>query len=307
MSSLYRIASSLVQKSRQVGKDSMQLLNQWMILCRSTNSNDTSFRTILLEQATVQNNSVAMFYVRLERDYAHLKYYGIMEHIKRKRLSSSVSIKAFSTTTKATTAAARVAFMITTTQRTLLKTKLGYTNEEIKRLTPLDATLILQHDLTPSESATQLGSLVEAHHNQHRRVPTIGQVTMKHEEVTNQLVEGEGEVLGKQEETDATAAAAAAAAVTTAIQGYTSSSLRMNTQQRHQKQKHPSKSPILKTKKVWYEVLEEIEDESTGTVIGLYSNREEAILVQETKERLAQKHLTTLMKIPKYMVRERKE
>ena len=132
---------------------------------------------------------------------------------------------------------ARVPFMVTQAQRLRLQQELGYTRQDIQHLTPMDVTLILQHQVLPEERESRLELLLQTTTNTTTNTTT----------------------------TNTTAAA---------------------------------------TTKVWYQVLEECETTGKFQVIGLYSDRDEATLVRNTKEELAQKHLT---RVPTYIIREQEK
>jgi hypothetical protein len=144
-------------------------------------------RTIVLDQAK-QANIVALSYIRMEREIGLLQYYGILGYFKKQHpylsrfwsssSSNSASLESPTTTTNpstntlqqqqkssssssiTTTTKARVAFMITSSQRKSLQQDLGYTELQIKQLTPTEASLILEHQLSPQESVDQLPSLL---------------------------------------------------------------------------------------------------------------------------------------------------
>jgi hypothetical protein len=59
----------------------------------------------------------------------------------------------------------QIAFMITASMRLELMNRLQYTSAEIKTLTPLEASLILQHDLAPPDRPVHLPRLLEQHAN----------------------------------------------------------------------------------------------------------------------------------------------
>jgi hypothetical protein len=55
--------------------------------------------------------------------------------------------------------------MVTATMKAELKDRLGYEASDIRKLTPVQASLILQHDVTPADQSTRLAILVQAHHD----------------------------------------------------------------------------------------------------------------------------------------------
>ena len=181
--------SSWLHQSRQVGMDSITLLTHLMKAATTKASPPSMMtaRTIVLDQAK-QANIVALSYIRMEREIGLLQYYGILGYFKKQHpylsrfwsssSSNSASLESPTTTTNpstntlqqqqkssssssiTTTTKARVAFMITSSQRKSLQQDLGYTELQIKQLTPTEASLILEHQLSPQESVDQLPSLL---------------------------------------------------------------------------------------------------------------------------------------------------
>lgn len=172
----------LWRTSRKIGNDSVVLLSK---LVQSPHSS----RDILLREAR-ESNEVATSYLRIEKEINLVRYYGIAGYLRERNLfqfhtytwlqsqlpqswrrgrlgPSSLSTfepqqsRMMTTAGSSSSTMARVAFMITASQRSALVTKLGYNTEQIKQLTPLEATLILEHNIQPMEAESRLKTLVE--------------------------------------------------------------------------------------------------------------------------------------------------
>ena len=152
-----------------------------------------------------------------QREVGLFRYHGPIQYWIRRNNNNNNNNQQ----TAGMTNVARVPFMVTQAQRLRLQQELGYTRQEIQHLTPMDVTVILQHQVRSEERESRLESL-------------LLQTTMENVSTTKTTT----------------------------------------------------------TTKVWYQVLEECEITGQCQVIGLYSNRDEATLVRDTKESLAQKHLT---------------
>ena len=111
-------------------------------------------RATLLSFANDKNNIWAISFFKIEKEINLLQYYGPIQYMKLQQQSSSPSNTTTTTTTttnnKEDMNTAKVAFMITSTQRKELQTMLGYTQNEIKSLNPTEAQIILQHQLPPT-------------------------------------------------------------------------------------------------------------------------------------------------------------
>jgi hypothetical protein len=311
--------SSWLQQSRQVGTDSLTLLAHLMKAPSMT-------RTILINQAR-QANTVALSYLRVEREIGLVQYHGFMgylrQHPRSWRSSSSNRSASFGTTsatsnsTTTTTSPtqqqqhpptkARVAFMITSSQRSSLQQELGYSEQQIKQLKPLEASLILEHQLSPPDSVGRLAPLVAAYHASLIPSESPEPIGKTKEETGVEGVPGRGydrlsQSSVEQEEAPPLQLAASAQPVTKETPppilprvGAAAAVTSDNTIPKGSPA--PIRASLLK--KQWYELLEETEA-GAMQVIGLYSKLDEANLVLETKEDLAKKYLP---RIPKYVVR----
>jgi hypothetical protein len=170
---------------KKIGSDSFVLLSKLLSVhlapANISNSNQQSLsRDILLREAQESNNTVAVSYLRIEKELNLMRYHGFMGYLRQswwlqqlpeqwsRRLRGLgpplVSSTFESQQQRSSSTMARVAFMITAAQRAALVDKLGYTAHQIKQLTPLEATLILEHNIQPIESKSRLKTLVQDYH-----------------------------------------------------------------------------------------------------------------------------------------------
>lgn len=255
----------LWQKTQRIGSDSMFLMSK---LAKSPSSS----RDILLSQAR-QANSAATSFLRVEREISLVRYHGFWGYL-RERNVLPISVFAsqklgFGTApsleknegarSKSTGTTARVAFMITSAQRTTLSDDLGYTADQIKSLKPVEASLILENNILPADMVSSLPSLVEEYHN------SLAAAQPQVEEIST-AAPSSGEEESSQHTSDA---------------------------------QSDEEGPMLslppgdngasvENTRLWYQVVE-VKPDATDSV-GLYPNESEAKLCLETKEHLAAKH-----------------
>ena len=97
-----------------------------------------------------QENSVAQMYLRLVKTIGGFRYYGFRESI-RQTVSANLTTSAATATAPAAatnSTVAKVPFMITSKQRAQLQRKLDFSVEDIKQLTPLEAAVVLEFELS---------------------------------------------------------------------------------------------------------------------------------------------------------------
>lgn len=152
------------------------------------------FRSILLESAqspsaTQDPNRTAMHLLYADKEMALVQYYGLPGYVREKwnarnptvSLTATPMASSSSSSSKTTSDSpvpptpnalsssptkAKIAFVITASRKEELITRLGYTPDAVKKLTPLQASLILQHDVTPATQATQLPPLERAYEDE---------------------------------------------------------------------------------------------------------------------------------------------
>jgi hypothetical protein len=162
---------------------------------------------------------------------------------------------------------ARVAFMITAAQRAGLAKELGYSQEQIKQLKPLEASLILEHSIVPTALESRLPTLVDEYHasleTQRHMATMAAPVTLESHEPQASWPKqhsGEDDVV-----------------TTLSLPAMTSMS-----------DSRPLNSPVEPNTRLWHQVVAITSDGVES--VGIYPNESEARLCQETKEHLAAKH-----------------
>lgn len=247
-------------RTQRFGSDSVLLVSK---LARSRSPS----RDVLISQAK-KANTLATSLLRVEREANLIRYHGFLGYFRNVNAvtqkfgfsSSSESLKGDQTTPTPAPSknVARVAFMITTSQRLELSERLGFTPDQIKALKPIEATLILDHSLLPVDVQTKLPSLVKDHQ------ASLVEQKMSIEAATASLAtkEPQSTSTGLQEPKPDDATAKVSTAPLPLLQSSESTRL-------------------------WHEVVE-IKSGTTQT-IGLFQCESEAKLLQETKQGLAAK------------------
>lgn len=188
----------LARTGKKIGSDSYVLLSKLLSVHLSSVNNNfnnsnrlslaNSSRDILLREAQESNNTVAISYLKVEKELNLMRYHGFMGYLRQsswlqlpqqwsrrlRGLGPPLVSSAFESQQqqhqqhqqqqRSSSTMARVAFMITAAQRSALANKLGYTAHQIKQLTPLEATLILEHSIQPIEMDSRLKTLVQEYH-----------------------------------------------------------------------------------------------------------------------------------------------
>lgn len=204
---------------------------------------------------------------------------------------------------------ARVAFMITAAQRSALVNKLGYTAHQIKQLTPLEATIILEHSIQPIEMESRLKTLVQEYHASllvtasattiqqlSTTVPPSSDAPAPPEEKQDSTSDTDS--LHPQlsplpepqsdEEADGTKLLLLPAMPPTASNDTTAAAAAALPQSTSDLPTTPLES-ITTTTRLWHQVVA-ISPDGTEESIGLFPVESEAKVCQETKEHLAAKH-----------------
>lgn len=175
--------------------------------------------------------------------------------------TSTSSLPSDQTPKESETKPAKISFMVTTAMKQQLE-ELHYTAERVKKMTPLEASLILQHEVAPSDQESQLPELLRT-------------------------FEAKQEAEAKRTQAQA-ASTAADKSKRTQLPYFSFASTNLL--------HAPFLSPTEPdAPKVWYEVVEEtITNAAAGVtteqhVIGLYQKQEEAELGKETQELFAER------------------
>jgi hypothetical protein len=160
-----------------MGRDGIQLAQALAKGMR----NKTPARPILLEHAR-QSNSAAVSLLRVDQQIGLMQYHGLSTYLQQRFQSSTTSTNdanaitattvlpedAAQSTTNNNNKGARVAFMVTTAMKTDLTDRLGYNVDQIKQLTPMQASLVLHHNVTPATMEQELPTLMQAHEEAER-------------------------------------------------------------------------------------------------------------------------------------------
>lgn len=177
----------------------------WKLLAQGVRA-PQQFRQTLVQQAQQEQNRTALTLLRTHKEWNDMRYYGFVEYLRQKMpspvgmlglqyqqsalanspfrststdaaasmssSSSSPPAPGTTTTTTATTTMtttpAKVAFMVTGRMKGQLS-ELGYATEEIKALTPVEASLLIEHGVEPHEKPQQLPRLVQAYEQQQQQ------------------------------------------------------------------------------------------------------------------------------------------
>jgi hypothetical protein len=125
-----------------------------------------AYRNVLVSQAQ-ESNGIATRLLSWQQQIGLLRYHGVLGYWRQRYglLQSTTSAAANHGTSdaplvtpestrtgnNANVNVAKVAFMITASMRKELSERLKYTAEDIKAMTPLEASLILHHSVKPTE------------------------------------------------------------------------------------------------------------------------------------------------------------
>jgi hypothetical protein len=255
-------------------------------------------RDVMVAQARLTNR-VAVSFLKADREVGLLRYWGVIGYLREKNIGDSwppvarrllyggsppvLPNSAPQNNKKETNQkkVGRVAFMITSTQRAELSDRLGYEPDHIKMLKPIEASLILEHGLSPSENE-KLKGLVKEHNDelvrQHQeakleaeRVESISfSSTVAQTPLTAQMSEEKEDplLLGSKRFESEPAPDPARSFL--------------------DHDSEPSTSSSDGTE--WYEVIENRVSDGSETPVALYRNEDEAQLCLELKEEFAKRH-----------------
>lgn len=172
------------QNVSQTSRESWQLTRA----CCKPSSNSSSalsalsadrFKTTLLEHAQM-SNQVAVRILLLEKEWSVFKYYGAYGYLQRK-WSSGPSLPKIDNdkdgkpnheqekNNEKEDETAKIAFMITARMKQQLQEELGYNEALIKSMTPLQASLVLNHRISLVEYSVKLPQVEEDYRIQQER------------------------------------------------------------------------------------------------------------------------------------------
>lgn len=245
-------------------------------------------KPILLDHAR-QSNSVATSLLHVDKEVGLVKYYGLSGYLKKRLQSTSAltanddSAVSASSNGNGTGNTAKIAFMVTASMKQDLSEKLGYDADQIKSMTPLQASLILNESIKVEEMETKLP------------------IAEQEYELQRQKEEDEARLLAEQEQQSMISVDHQPAASTGGIPS--TNGLSSSTQIFGLGEGYMSRNeydPHRKTKigaffsaSEWFEVTE-INAKGETSRVGLYQDEEEAELGLKTRQYIAEAKNTDL-------------
>ena len=306
-----------------------------------------ALRNVLVSQAR-QSNQVANNFLKIQQQFGLMRYHGLIGYWRQRQgsLQAAGNEGSFSTSNSSDAATgggnpaaslggsdegnvAQVAFMITSAMRTELSGELGYTADQIKSMTPIDASLILHHQVKPDEKGKKLPSLLESHHAEQERIAKIEE--QKQQELAKQAEDDEKVLAAKQAITDSATEQTKASdqEATRQLPAEPSSPTEPNegllkledptvtayNSETAQKQNEEAAAPDnsggsadnnntaeeplgsfvekleeqVGTRKEWYEILETRTEDNSQTPVALFSTLEEAEMAMDLKTTFAER------------------
>lgn len=258
-------------KTRLLGIDGFHLFAAFI-----RKDSSQSWRDVVVNNA--RNNAVASSFLLVDKEVGLFQYYGFMGYLREKQIGASWHPTArrmmygscidgsggdpkkdSDENGKEKKQVARVAFMITSTQRAELSERLGFSADAIKELTPLQASLILTHDVSPDEVDKKLDGLVQEYNDELARQHQLAKLEAE-KVAASQSVEAETEQTRSSDQTiDETHD-------TLLLDGETNRI-----------------TPIGESKH-WYEVVETRVSDGSAIPVALYQSEEEAKLCMDLKQ-----------------------
>jgi len=334
--------SSWAKTIVKVGRDSWNLTRLVVVEYRNSRSKD-NVRSLLLDQAR-QANTVAHGFLKVDKEVGLMKYYGLLGYMKRylqgmtwfSRLTSSqgdggrnatIGGNPSSTSSSLTTTeenggglsssssssssegndvgtTAKIAFMVTASMKQELSEGLGYTMDQIKTMTPLQASLILNERISPQDMEIRLPIAEEAYASAARKRQQDEEEARKIQAQTTTLVGTQASPIPHPPPPSA-ATAATTSSTTTMIThdtqhfgvglGYYHSRNDFAFQQEGTPSSSTNDNTGSSTKEKtffdtseWYEVVEIDEDDGSITRVGLYLDEDEATLGMLTRKEVTE-------------------
>lgn len=219
------------------------------------------------------SNTVATSVLLAEKELAVFKYYGVSAYTRdrilpyfngliNKSLSSSQNDN-YTTRDSSNRRTAKVAFMITKDQRKALNVELGYSEDQIKKLKPMEALLILEHRVPPNDMKSNISTLIKSQEQQ----PV--------------LLKENSHSLSRSDNVDLSSLPGKTDYVTT-----TTSSEPSSHDDSVKSKNHSEISAV--SRRQWFKVIEV--QNGVNVTVGMYHDESEAQLCLEAKEHLAAKH-----------------
>lgn len=135
-------------------------------LAKLTVQNPGNFQQLLVNEARQSNNRTAALLLQTQREVGLVRYYGVSKYLEQKwidnRTNGNAQAPRGEKLASSSRQKAKVSFMITTPMKEHLK-EMGYTADAIKKLTPLQANIILEQKVSP-DNMNELLPTLEAEH-----------------------------------------------------------------------------------------------------------------------------------------------
>mmetsp|Transcript_21833 Transcript_21833/g.31322 ORF Transcript_21833/g.31322 Transcript_21833/m.31322 type:complete len:322 (+) Transcript_21833:56-1021(+) len=283
-----------VEAARMISNDTKSLI---YALAEKRITSMPLLRDELVTHAKRDHNSVALSFLNMDRSIGLIRYHGLVPYCKQYilpalfhsnrnssslskdddgRISAPVSPTRFETVQTQNNNKAKVAFMITSSQKITLIESLGYDISQVKEMKPIEALIALEHKILPGNDET------------------IARLVTENEELLKaENEEKERRMAQETEKSNSTGAIGNDASVSE-----NSDSLnRNNAEASHQGNPGALKGGGNHHNQAgsffgndWYEVLKESKTEdgqTSATVIALYPTEEEALLCVAIKEEFA--------------------
>jgi hypothetical protein len=159
--------SSLVLKTKDWGLDSIRLAQS---LYQSWRVHPKPLTLLLKDHL---DNPIAVQLLSAHKEYNLLRYYGVRGYVKQRKNKAAGSqgespYSNAETPGPSSPSVARISFMVTARMKEELINNLGYSPEFIAKLKPLEASLILQHQVRDA-STEAIAQLVQSHDEQRER------------------------------------------------------------------------------------------------------------------------------------------
>ncbi|KAL7578796.1 hypothetical protein ACA910_016019 [Epithemia clementina (nom. ined.)] len=260
---------------RFINTSSRLLRESWELTKRLPQSSNQGWREACLDLTRREDNQLARSILKFDKELHLMRYHGLwsyfrqyyhqrhqLQHVQSTGNSSSAmgssgninsinnhSYGMASSNRASSAAVAKIPFVITTSMKEALGSEvgLGYTADQIKKLTPLKAALLIQHKVDPNEMDSRLPQILLDHEKQEEEQQ---QKIQQHRKQQKQAAE-------KGNKNSASSASASSPSVTSLT---------------------PSRNAVEHI--LWYRVVEVIRDTTNGNateeVVGLHRTLQQA-------------------------------
>lgn len=255
--------SSLAEQTSPMSRHSIAL-------ARACYRSPLPARQVLVDEARRHQNAVAAKLLSMDKEWSHLRYYGVAAYLRERQLLPRWAQSTSSTRQSSQQQRATISFMITTDMKQQLA-QLGHDEAAVRRLTPVQASLVIEHGLAPSDVDAKLPQLVADHE------------ALAAAQAEARRAQAEEQVRREQQHQMASRSSSSRRTPLSSLP-YAS------TNQDGQK---VAAEDVLslhgKPKVTWYEVVELDTDGHQTDIVGLYLSESEAALGLETHEFFAQR------------------